>query len=406
MRKIFWPVIVVVAASYAGEPAAAQPSPAGILKNMDTNRDGRITRNEWRGPSKGFDILDKDRNGTVTEAELQAGVPAAAVAAPPRIPVTDVHVHVHGHPSSTVKDRMKIDYAAAADEAIAQMDRNNVRFSVIMIPPAVHEGRFDDKGIVEQARRRPDRLAALGGGATLNPVIHKTPPTSVTDAIKRDFAKAAEETLRAGAIGFGEMSALHLSFFGQHPFEETPPDHPLFLVLADVAARNDVPIDLHTEIVPGDMPTPAKLLQLSKNNPQRIKSNLENFERLLAHNPKARIILDHSADATGGRKASVIRGLMQRYPNLYMSLNVLPAFPLLENLPLKGTGGIAPEWVELIKDFPDRFMVGSDQFYSPPCANCRTFNSVTATMRWIALLPDPLARKLADENPRRVFRLK
>jgi predicted TIM-barrel fold metal-dependent hydrolase len=385
-------------------PALAQPSPDGIMKNMDANRDGRISRQEWRGPPKGFDILDKNRDGQVTAAELQAGVPKSRVAAP-RLPVIDVHVHVHGHPSSTVQQRMKVDYAAAAAVAIAQMDKNNVRKSVIMVPPSIHAGRFDDKNILEQARRHPDRLAVLGGGGTLNPMIHAIKPGAVTAEVRREFEEAAEETLRAGAIGFGEMSALHFSFFGQHPFEETSPDHPLFLALADVAARNDVPIDLHTEIVPLDMPTPPKLLALSKNNPPRIKSNLAAFERLLAHNPKARIILDHSADATGGRKAKVVRELLERHANLYMSLNVLPGYPLLENLPLKGSGGIDADWLQLVKDFPDRFMVGSDQFYSPPCANCKTFNSVTPTMRWIELLPDDVAGKVAYENPRRIFKL-
>lgn len=385
--------------------AVAQPSPEGILRNMDANQDGRISRQEWKGPPKGFDILDKNRDGVVTRAELDAGVPRSQASAPPQIPVIDVHVHIHGHPSNTVKDRLGIDYAAAADEAIAQMDKNNVRRSIIMVPPSIHAGRFNDKGLLGQARRRPERFSVLGGGGTLNAIIHTTAPDAVTDDIRSKFAAAAEETLRAGAIGFGEMSALHVSFFGQHPFEETAPDHPLFLVLADVAARNNVPIDLHTEIVPREMPTPAKLTQLSKNNPPRLKSNVENLERLLSHNPNARIILDHSADATGGRKAAVIRGLMQRHSNLYMSLNVLPAFPFLENLPLKGAGGIAPDWLQLIEDYPDRFMVGSDQFYFPPCPTCKTFNSVTPTMRWIHLLPAELAKKVASDNPRRVFGL-
>jgi len=386
--------------------AAAQPSPEMILHNMDTNRDGRISRQEWRGPPPRFDVLDSNRDGFITREELESASRRRQTTFAARISPVDVHVHLHGDPSGTVGERLIIDYAAAADEAIAQMDKNNVRMSVIMIPPAVHFGRFRYQSLLAEAKRRPDRFAVLAGGGTLNPVIHATAPGNVTEEIRRSFEEEAERALRAGAIGFGEMSALHLSYFKQHPFEEAAPDHPLFLLLSDIAARSDVPIDLHIDLVVEDMPTPAKLREASANNPPRLKANLDGFDRLLAHNPKTRIILSHSVDGTGGRKAAVIRRLLERHPNLSMSLNVLPGYLFLENLPLKGTGGIAPDWMQLIKDFPDRFLIGSDQFYSPPCPTCKSRNVLTPSLRWLKLLPDEIAKKVAVENPRRIFKLK
>jgi len=43
-----------------------------MWKQMDTNRDGKITRDEWRGRAEFFERLDADSDGIVTEAEMQA----------------------------------------------------------------------------------------------------------------------------------------------------------------------------------------------------------------------------------------------------------------------------------------------------------------------------------------------
>jgi hypothetical protein len=298
-----------------------------------------------------------------------------------------------------------MNFDRATDVAIARMDQNNVRTSVIMGTPSLNN-LFDGRVLFGQAKRYPGRFAVLGGGGTLNPTIHRTAPADVTKEVKRKFETEAESLLSTGAVGFGEMAALHFSYFRHHAFEEVQPDHPLFLLLADIAARHNVPIDLHCEIVPQDMEVPAKLIERSAKNPPRVHANLAGLERLLAHNPRAQIILSHSIDATGFRTAAIIRGLLQRHPNMSMSLNVFPKYILAENLPLRETGGISPDWLRLIKDFPERFMLGSDQRYSDPCPNCRMPDRVGPSRRWLDLLPSDIARKIAFENPKRIFKLK
>ena len=39
---------------------------------MDTNGDGVISRDEWQGPAAAFDEIDTDHNGTLSQAELHA----------------------------------------------------------------------------------------------------------------------------------------------------------------------------------------------------------------------------------------------------------------------------------------------------------------------------------------------
>ena len=69
---------------------------------------------------------------------------------------------------------------------------------------------------------------------------------------KSNARSRAEELLRQGVVGFGELSIEHLSL-PQSPvkdYEYAPADSPLMLLLADIAAQHNVPIDLHMEALP------------------------------------------------------------------------------------------------------------------------------------------------------------
>lgn len=400
-------VMVVAASALKATLGYAQntPSPDIMMARQDGDRDGRISRQEWRGPTQRFGVLDINSDGYLTRDELQQGITAAIAARAFNKPLIDVHTHLGGYPSEGLQARMTIDHGKAADEAVRHMDENNVRTSVVMVPPAIVPGLNNSEPLFVQAKRYPGRFAVLGGGGTLNPLIQNTAADQVTPQIRKEFEALAEGLLEAGAIGFGEIAALHFSFFKQHPFENTPPDHPLLLLLADIAARHDVPIDLHCELVDRNLAVPKLLLDQGNRNPRKVQANIAPLERLLAHNRKAQIILSHSADATGGRTAETIGRLMDRHPNMLMSLNVLPRYPFVQNLALKASGPIRPEWLTLIRRYPDRFLLGSDQFYRDLCPTCKMIHQLKPSLRWLQLLPPDISRKVAIDNPRRVFKL-
>ena len=51
------------------QPAAAGPN---WFRRMDRNRDGDVSRREFRGPRAQFDRLDRDRDGLIDAAEAAA----------------------------------------------------------------------------------------------------------------------------------------------------------------------------------------------------------------------------------------------------------------------------------------------------------------------------------------------
>jgi Ca2+-binding EF-hand superfamily protein len=47
-----------------------------IVDRQDTNQDGKISKEEFRGPPPLFDRLDRDKDGYVTKEEHEAAFPS------------------------------------------------------------------------------------------------------------------------------------------------------------------------------------------------------------------------------------------------------------------------------------------------------------------------------------------
>lgn len=327
---------------------------------------------------------------------------ACAVRAQP-IPLVDTHSHLD-HAGSLG------NLEAALAAALADMDRLGVRLSVLLPPPQVAELRvvYECDDLQFAARKHPGRIALVGGGGTLNPMIQSTAPDAVTEEKKQRFRALAEKALACGAKGFGEIAAHHIShgrMGAQHPYEWVPPDHPLLLLLADLAAERNLPIDLHLDLVPADMPRPERP-GFNPSNPAVFKENQAGFERLLAHNRKARIVWAHAGtDPLLTRTPELQRELLARHPNLHMSLRPGPGGPH-PTFALDPRGTLKPAWLALLRDFPDRFMLGSDQFHPPYAAARRTpAEGYDNLRRLVEQLPPDLARAIAHENAERLYGL-
>ena len=324
------------------------------------------------------------------------------------VPWIDVHLHLIGGRGP------QADYAGAADAAIRDMDRVGMAMAIVMSPPQVDAQAADVSVLASAVARHRGRFALLGGGGALNPMIHQyADPARVTDAVKQEFVAAAEQIIDSGAVGFGEMASLHISAGPGHPYEFVPADHPLFRALADVAAKRDVPIDLHMDAVDAEMPTPSRFAAQSAN-PPKLPETMSALARLLAYNPKARIVWAHGgSDPLGGMTAAAIGKLMDAHANLFVSLRIVGAQAPVTNKALSGSG-LDPEWSDLLVRHADRFVIGTDSFMVSPSMRGSgpgiTFAQgndpkLRATVHFLSLLPSDVANKIGRENAIRIYKL-
>jgi predicted TIM-barrel fold metal-dependent hydrolase len=161
------------------------------------------------------------------------------------------------------------------------------------------------------------------------------------------------------------------------------------------------------EAIPEEMPMPARFK--SPPNPRVLKPNIKAFSRLLAHNRKAKIIWVHLGwDNTEKRTIALTRRLMAENPNLYMSIRIAsgmrerkvvkPTFPLTED------GRLKPEWLAQFREFPDRFLIGSDEIIKP--ANDHpSAGSIRSTVALLDQLPPKLKAQIGYENAYRLYKL-
>lgn len=309
-------------------------------------------------------------------------------------------------------DPVDSDFNGSLETMLKEMDRVGIRKTLIVPPPFPFKNprTYDAETIVKIIGDKKNRFGFLGGGESLNVTILETPPSEVTSTVRAKFRARCEEILSLGALGFGEVTAEHLSLplmkgSGMRHFHNSAEaDHPLLRLLADIAAEKDVPIDIHFDIFPMTMTTPSRL---AEGNPAVLKENQAAFERLLSHNRKARFTWAHlGSDPALQRTPALMRDLLTRHGNLYSAFRV-HANGYDPTLVLDENGILKPEWLKLIEDFPDRFTMHTDIFYVsnwPPKRGPKKTHELAK--RLLEQLPTAIARKLAYENAQRIYKLK
>ena len=320
--------------------------------------------------------------------------PAARVKNAPQ-PTLALHIEGHGHFDEH-------DAKGSVQSVLQSFGPQHLAKVFLLMPPDTFDdpGHYDADVILPAAQEYRDKIGILGGGGTLNAMIQQAVKTGdAGPEVQKRFREQAESLLRQGVVGFGEMTAEHFKSGNGTPYQYAPADHPLFLMLADIAAQHNVPIVLHMEAVPQDMPLPAKLK--SPPNAPQLHANIAAFERLLAHNPRAHIIWAHLGnDNTGFRTPELAERLMRAHPNLYQEIKIDPgAIGLNSPLSDGASGKIKSDWLKLFQDFPDRFLIGSDQHY-PPIAGQ---NRWEAPVLLLNQLPPAVRRKIAVDNARKLY---
>jgi len=319
-------------------------------------------------------------------------------------PVVDTHAHVDG--AATL--------ISGVSAALDIMPRNGITHTILMSPPSptILASR-DSSNLLAAISGYQDKLFVSGGGGLLNGMIQTTSAQSVSDSIQQSFLAQATGLAAMPIVGFGEIAVRHLSLVisgPNHPYEDVPGDHPLLFALADVAAQKGLPLDLHCDLAPQDMSLPVYQIPFfNPATPATLTENLAGFERLLAHNRAAKIIWAHAgSDGLRTRDPALERTLLSKHTNLYMSLRI-GAGNLSPGDIFGPQPTIKPEWLTLLKDYPDRFVIGSDFFYSLASSSSnreQTEQQLQRIGQLLDQLPIELAKKIAYQNAESLFKLK
>jgi len=212
-----------------GDGQGSRKSPERALELLDADGDGRVSRSEWRKPMKLFDSIDTDTDGWLTYEELQAHSAGGSMLKSAAIEWIDVHVH------PTTGRNQRPDAKGAIDAAVAALDASHVAKMVLMPQPMVTANRIGKvlkpvpvERWIDEMRRHSGRFYVMGGGGSLNVMIHdESPDGRPSEALKKRFADRAEAILKLGAVGFGEIALTHFSMVPDQPYMSTSADHPL-----------------------------------------------------------------------------------------------------------------------------------------------------------------------------------
>ena len=307
-------------------------------------------------------------------------------------------INAHGHyvplgPEFPPKSKMAVKFGfkgMPVKEFFASMDRWGVDVFINELSPSTIwlGGTQEDYGIPKLSEQYPNRIVSLYGGPAMRMIYRVFEAGHYTPGQQKKFVRLLEQAMRSGKYkGFGEIGLHHMETVKRNgPI--IPADHPWMLILADVAAKYDVPIDIHMEAT---------------------DENLAALERLLAHNRKAKIIWAHTGwSELSQATAEVWERLMARNPNLYGSLKhrtptARPPSPKI-NLRTK-SGAIAPEWLHLLERFPDRFMVGADIGPGVFVKGGNDFRHLKHMQAFLHRLPKRLLAPITRDNAIRVFNL-
>jgi len=144
--------------------------------------------------------------------------------------------------------------------------------------------------------------------------------------------------------GIGEIMTRHDDLtaltYGDPAHADAPSLDPIY----DLAAEHDMPVSVHSDVS-----------SVWRRQPIYISE----IENAVARHPKTRFIWCHAGIS---RRIIVptltddLRRLLKTYPNLWIDI----AWVVFENCITKD-GKPVPAWMDLIEEFPDRFLIGSDK---------------------------------------------
>ena len=148
-------------------------------------------------------------------------------------------------------------------------------------------------------------------------------------------------------------------------------------------------------------PVAKKLIVLAEQKQLAVLAHVDDvaIDLLMANAPSKgralRLIWAHTG--IGGAPVARVRALLERYPLLMGELSYRPGLTCAD-------GKLCPEWRELILQYPERFLVGSDTWVNQRWS---AYDELMQGYRaWLGDLPPAVARRIAWDNAAGLFGVK
>nr|WP_068432672.1 amidohydrolase family protein [Magnetospirillum sp. XM-1]CUW38917.1 Putative Amidohydrolase 2\ len=151
--------------------------------------------------------------------------------------------------------------------------------------------------------------------------------------------------------------------------------------------------EFHVDGADADLPNVRRLVDLARSHDLFLiaHSDANAVERLFRHDPRARVLWAHA----GFERPETVADMMRRHKALWADLSF--------RYEVARDGKVAPGWLAVFGEFPDRFMVGTDT-YTPE--RWKDVESHAAWARsWLRTLAPDLAEAIAHGNAERLVRM-
>jgi predicted TIM-barrel fold metal-dependent hydrolase len=309
---------------------------------------------------------------TVVVSALVACVNAAAqhsdesTALATQVPIADVHFH--------------LERQFVPADIKEMLDRNNVRWAGGVGPLGPGVGSDFRQGFIDTLGER--YIAALGQ-PEFGVMFFKGSASATENADTPDFRallQRAEAEFKTGKLrGFGELFVNNQTSNSNPKFRrKIAADAPTMRAMYRLAAKYGGFVAMHMEAD---------------------RDSLQQLDVLASIEPRATVILSHCGVWSD---AGTIRTLMDNQPNIYCDL-AFRSPPAARKVPARfifDETGVKREWLDLIEQKPDRFMIGTDAF-------CCDYGKAIDSFRkgLLPWLSPATLRKVAYENAKRVMKL-
>ena len=362
-------------------------NPEKAVQKRDSNGDGKVSLDEWDKPEFIFNKIDLDGDGYLTVAEFaqKFGMPvpgqepqvnavqgqepqvnAESAKFATSIPIADFHFHPGG------------GAGFSPSGAIELMNDTGVKWA----GSGVSGGKGVSGRLWEQySSQMGDRFIPFAGQKEFNYAFLKGGASAMLDPynpIISRFMQQIENDLETGKVkGVGEILINNMhSNSNSRMRRKVEVDAPIFRDLYQLLAKHNAFLTIHME---GD------------------SDSLEQMENLLSSDRNGRILWNHCGTNTS---SGDVRTLLASNPNLFCELS----FRFMHKKASRNIfleNWIDSGWLELIEDFPDRFLIGTDAHSNQ---QYRKYVKVIRSGLLSNLSPSA-ARKVAHENAQHLFGL-